>query len=76
MIMETIFDHNVTKQEIKDLFGFEADKEFIMNVSQEKQYRDIYRLYCIRGDTRTANKYARKLPNTIDKVFGLCNRDR
>lgn len=75
--METIFDHNVTKQEIKDLFGFYKDKNFIVSFfNQQEHYENIYRLYCIREDMKTANKYARKLPNTIHKVFGLCNRDR
>jgi hypothetical protein len=72
--METIFDHNVTEEELVLLLGSVPDKEeYINGKSQESHYRTLYRLCLMRGDKAEAKKYFDKLPDTIDKYFSLGN---
>ena len=72
---ETIFDHNVTDEEIKDLCGYLVDKdEFIAEDSQNAHYATIYRLLMMRGEKEKARVYFDMLPNTLGKWFSLGNR--
>jgi len=55
---ETIFNHNLTEKELRRLTGRIMDKEdYINSFSQDTIYHDIYRLYFMRGDKKTAKKY-------------------
>ncbi len=73
--METIFDHNVTEEEVKLLLGLEISKERFMEwkLDKEANFSCIYRLYLIRGDKEKAKKYFDKLPDTEHKYFSLGN---
>ena len=76
--METIFDHNVTKEELKAVCGSaDITKELLCSVlhSQRSHYNVIYRLYTYRGDKEKAKEYADKIPNDVRKVFGTCYHD-
>ena len=74
--METIFDHNITKEEISAILGpLDWTREDFENDSQESNYGLIYRLYSYRGDDITAKKYLDLIPNNVHKIFGLCNHD-
>ena len=74
--METVFEHSITKREMKDILGFDNwGREEFSDLSQDSHYAMIYRLYLYRGKEMIAKKYAAKIPNTIEKVFGLCNHD-
>lgn len=71
---ETIFDHNVTDEEIKELCGFLVDKdEFIAEYSQNVHYATIYRLLMMRGE-KDKKVYFDRLQNTLGKWFSLGNR--
>lgn len=74
--IETIFDHNVTEEEIELLFGMTgyAEEHFI-NDSQEDNFVHIYCLYLIRKDEITAMKYFNLIPDSINKYFSLGNHD-
>ena len=74
---ETIFDHNVTPDELEMLCGSRSvNKEYVIReISQMQWYALIYCLYNIRGDEKTASSYAAKIPDTADKIFGLLNHD-
>ena len=61
--METIFDHKVTKEEIKYLFGNpEITKEEFLSfgLSQVQHLVGIYKLYMIRNDNEKADEYLQK----------------
>ena len=78
--METIFDHNITPEEMRKVFGLTPEwwprvKVLAMGFSQRDHYEMLYRLYRYRGDVDTAMKYADKIPDDIHKVFGLCYHD-
>lgn len=76
--METVFDHNITKEEREAVLGFAdiTEEDFTsLEFSQRDHYGVIYRLYTFRGDHATAKKYADKIPNDIHKVFGTCYHD-
>ena len=75
--METVWEHNITKEEKEALFGvFETwEREDLSDFTQNDHYGLIYRLYLYRGDKETAKKYADKMSNTIEKVFGTCYHD-
>ena len=76
--METVFDHNITKEEQEAVFGFSGVTEERLNslgFSQRDHYGVIYRLYTFRGEHKTAKKYADLIPNDVNKIFGTCNHD-
>lgn len=66
MIMETIFDHNPTDQELKR-FGGRERYEWIasqgLHYSQDDNYYQIGMLYAGRGDKKKANEYWSKIKN-------------
>jgi hypothetical protein len=53
---ETIFDHNPTEVELKRLIG-RISKEKYLTLNNDTHYHNIYRLYIMRGDKETAEKY-------------------
>jgi len=78
--METVFDHNITPEEMKKVLGltpewWPREKVLSMGFSQRGHYEMIYSLYRYRGDVDTALKYADKIPDDVHKVFGLCYHD-
>ena len=76
--METVFDHNITKEEREAVLGFaNVTKERLnsLGFTQRGHYEIIYRLYTFRGDHVTAKRYADKIPNDVQKVFGTCYHD-
>ena len=74
--METIFDHNVTKEELRAIFGpMDWTQDDFIGWSENDHLGLLYVLYSYRGDSKKANMYAKRIPNTIGKVFGLCNHD-
>lgn len=76
--METIFEHNLTEQEMIDIFGTTSvTKDMILGLgmTQTQHYAKIYRLYWNRGDREKAIEYAKKIPDSIWKIFEVCNHD-
>ena len=74
--METIFDHNLTPDEKKHLFGpVEFTPKDFENVPQDKNFGLIYKLYKRRGDIKKAKKYLDMIPNSNWKNFTLLNDD-
>jgi len=53
---ETIFDHNLTETERKRLWS-RIPKEKYLALDSDTKYHDLYRLYIMRGDKETAEKY-------------------
>ena len=60
--METIFDHNVTEEEVKALTGFDLTKEEMLSfgLSQVQHWLKICTLYRIRNDNEKADEYLHK----------------
>jgi len=55
---ETIFNHNPTEKELKQLTGRVIDKEYyIKRFDEDIFYYQIYCLYLMRDDEKTAEKY-------------------
>ena len=83
--METVFEHNITKEEMILLWGDDeiTRDELISFVNdnikdkspQRVHYELLYRLYRIRGEYSTAREYAKKIPDDEDKIFSLCYHD-
>lgn len=76
--METIFDHNVTKEELKDILGFDSwtrEELLSINCTQRDHYGVIYRLYRYRGDKEKAKEYADKIPDDDYKNYETCYHD-
>lgn len=74
--IETIFDHNVTEEEIEILFGMTGyPEEYLQKKPQDRNYAHIYCLYLIRKDEMTAMKYFNLIPDSINKYFSLGNHD-
>lgn len=74
--MGTIFDHRITKDEIRKLLGnSEITKEEMLSFgfSQVQHYVGIFKLYSLRKDKTEAKEYFDKIPNTITKRFTLCH---
>ena len=70
---ETIFDHNLTETERKRLWS-RIPKEKYLALDSDTKYHDLYRLYIMRGDKETAEKYylmiseeARKRAEEVEK---------
>lgn len=75
--IETIFDHNITKQEMKKLLGFDCwtHDEFVKDLTERQNMVAIYRLYLLRKDYKMAEHYASLIPDDEDKWFTTCNHD-
>jgi hypothetical protein len=73
--METIFDHNVTGDEVVALCGVKKNRQQFLDwgLNQDEHNACIYRLYLMRGDKEKAMIYFAKLPNTLNKWFSLGN---
>lgn len=63
--METIFDHNITEDELTFLFGHVVDKERYLSLTADIDTDSangmLYSLYTIRNDNVTALKYLNKI---------------
>lgn len=82
--VETVFEHNITKEEIYGLFGFEdmtredyietvkraynTDEEMMMNFNT-----NLYMLYRDRGNKNKAMEFADRLPDCEQKWFSIMN---
>lgn len=82
--VETVFEHNLTKDEIVGLFIFEdttredyietvkraynTDEEMMMNFNT-----NLYMLYRDRGDKNKAMEFADRLPDCEQKWFSIMN---
>jgi len=54
---ETIFDHNPTDEELPHFTAGVISKEKYLTFNSDVKYHDLYRLYLMRGDKETAEKY-------------------
>ena len=74
--IETIFDHNVTKGELKLLTGFEdVTLSDLKGWSQQSHYALLFRLYGLRGDMEKAYEFANKIEDSDYRLFSLLNHD-
>lgn len=82
--VETVFEHNLTKEEIIGLFVFEdTTRESYINTvkgmydTEEKMLinfnSNLYLLYRSRGDIKKAMEYADRIPDCDFKWFSLLN---
>ena len=63
--IETIFDHGVTEEELKELFGRVITKEFYFEITQGSSgahYIYLCTLYRIRRNKKMMMKYYKKIP--------------
>lgn len=74
--METVWEHGITKEEIADILGYDNfTREDFSDFGQIAHYGLIYRLYIYRGNKKKAQIYSDKIPNSFEKVFGICYLD-
>ncbi|HEX3033990.1 MAG TPA: hypothetical protein VHT73_02520, partial [Thermodesulfobacteriota bacterium] len=74
--METVFDHNVTEDELKLLFRTPLTRaEYENKVNTDVAYGDLYRLYSLRGNTVIAYAYLYQIESdTIRNAWTLYDR--
>lgn len=68
--METIFDHNATKDELESLTGFSNKSEYLENTTARNVYSKIAKLYRMRNNSIKAAYYdglAEKEPQMLDE---------
>ena len=73
--METIFDHNVTPEEERELNGSISREDYLRFVSQKGAYVDIAHLYWHRGKKWKARRYIKKTKdcNLINSFWRTVN---
>lgn len=67
--METIFDHNMTKEERYKLIGTMSEKEFFRGLDKDTSNGFLARLYLFRGNKERMMAYANKLPENMKQDF-------
>lgn len=68
--METIFDHNITDEELKSICADALSlNEYFHYMDEIIAYQDIAALFYIRGNMKKAKEYADKLPLTMRYEF-------
>ena len=73
--METIFDHNITDKEFKELFGqfFKDKDDYLKNMTKENHARfNIYELYKLRNELKKAEKYLDLSGISTEDVMDHC----
>ena len=73
--METIFDHNITDKEFKELFGqfFKDKNDYLKNMTIESHaYFNIYELYVLRNNLEKAEKFLDLSGIPIEEVIDHC----
>lgn len=73
--METIFDHNITDKEFKELFGqfFKDKNDYLKNMTIESHaYFNIYELYIFRNDLEKAEKYLDLSGIPVEEIIDHC----
>lgn len=68
-VMETIFDHNMTKEERHKLIGTMSEKEFFRGLDKDTSNGFLARLYLFRGNKERMMAYANKLPENMKQDF-------
>ncbi len=74
--METVFDHNITEEEFKELFGqfFKDKDDYLKNMTIESHaYFNIYELYTLRNDSEKAEKYLDLSGIPIENIIDRCD---
>lgn len=82
--VETVFEHNLTKEEIYGLFVFgDTTREIYIDTLKKAYNTDeqimasinssLYMLFKERGDKEKAIEYASRIPDCDDKWFSLLN---
>ncbi len=63
--METIYDHDVTEQELNVLYFGDPDSkdEYLAGLSQDSAYADLVTLYQMRGDDAQAEVFISRIQN-------------
>ncbi len=77
-IMETVFEHNPTSEELDYLFeDIASTKEELLTygLTQVQHYTFIYYLYKYRNDKKKAKEYLDKIPDTFHKWNSICFDD-
>lgn len=67
--METIYDHNPSKNELQNIADGMTKEEYISNwmYSKEHSLLDISILYSLRGDDSMAEKYRAQVPDLYNQ---------
>ena len=58
--METIFDHNLTVKETKEILGHSSKDEYLKYIDQKGAYIDIAHLFYMRKKEKKAKRYIEK----------------
>jgi hypothetical protein len=57
-VPETVFDANITKDEILELFGFELSREeYMQTMRRDSALGDLWVLFRMRGEVQKAEEY-------------------
>ena len=67
--METILDHNRTKEERYELIGMCSDERFLHCLDEDSSNHYLAELYHLRGNEEKMMEYVNKLPNYMKYDF-------
>lgn len=67
--METILDHNMTKEERYELIGMCSDERFLHCLDEDSSNHYLAELYHLRGNKEKMMEYVNKLPNYMKYDF-------
>ncbi len=68
-VMETILDHNMTKEERYELIGMCSDERFLHCLDEDSSNHYLAELYHLRGNKEKMMEYVNKLPNYMKYDF-------
>ena len=61
---ETIFDYNITMDELKFLsIPYKTKEDYLANTDTKKQKQDLFILFTLRGDWNKASAIKKKITN-------------
>lgn len=66
--METVFDHNITLEESRNIGLFEKDF-YLKNCTEDDANMDLATLFYLRNEKEKASEYADKLPPDMKNEF-------
>jgi ATP/maltotriose-dependent transcriptional regulator MalT len=66
-LKETVYDHNLTDEERKELGFSLSEEKYRRVVSEDGALADLFRLYFHRGDWAKAKEYLKRIKNKIYK---------
>lgn len=73
--METIFDYNPTKDELRFFTGPYGQERYLPGLTQDQALEDLAGLFALRGDSERSEAYARRIADQAYARLNILNQD-